>query len=436
MTEHRYKPRGTAKELFSIRASEVLVSGPAGTGKSRACLEKLFLSCLLNPGMRGLIARKTAVSLSSTALVTWREYVAKEAIAVGDCYFYGGSREEAAQYRFTNGSTVTVGGLDQSTKIMSSEYDMVYVQEATELLEQDWEAITTRLRNGKVSYQQLLADCNPNTPTHWLKRRCDTGKTVMLDSRHEENPRYFDEDGQPTPQGTEYLKVLDALTGVRYQRLRKGQWTSAEGLIFDTFDQAINVVDAFEIPQSWTRWWTIDFGFTNPFVCQWWAEDPDGRLYLYREIYRTQTLVEDHAKAILSYVTDADGKWTEPQPRSIICDHDAEDRATLERHVGLGTTPAHKGVSDGLQAVSVRFRRAGDGKPRLFLLRDARVNLDQALEDSKKPTSTIEEVPGYVWKDSLVKEEPVKVNDHGCDAMRYMVAEADLGVRPRVRWLS
>jgi predicted transcriptional regulator len=55
----------------------------------------------------------------------------------------------------------------------------------------------------------------------------------------------------------------------------------------------------------------VDFGYTNPFVMQWWAEDPDGRLYLYREIYRTRRLVEDHAKrhaiALQCAVT---GEWT------------------------------------------------------------------------------------------------------------------------------
>jgi phage terminase large subunit len=35
-----------------------------------------------------------------------------------------------------------------------------------------------------------------------------------------------------------------------------------------------------------------------------------------------------------------------------------------------------------------------------------------------------------------LKEEPVKQNDHGCDALRYMCAERDLGGRPRVRWLG
>ncbi|MFI6388617.1 hypothetical protein [Nonomuraea sp. NPDC050540] len=38
---------------------------------------------LANPGARGLIVRKTLVSLGSTGLVTWREKVAAESIAAG-----------------------------------------------------------------------------------------------------------------------------------------------------------------------------------------------------------------------------------------------------------------------------------------------------------------------------------------------------------------
>ncbi|MGA4988615.1 hypothetical protein [Nonomuraea bangladeshensis] len=67
---------------------------------------------LLNPGMRALIVRKTAVSLGSTGLVTFREHVAKESLAGGDVVWYGGSAQEAASYRYTNGSAIVVGGMD------------------------------------------------------------------------------------------------------------------------------------------------------------------------------------------------------------------------------------------------------------------------------------------------------------------------------------
>jgi len=473
---HRYEPRGVLRKAFHARDDEVLVAGPAGTGKSRACLEKLNAMALLNPGMRGLIVRKTLTSLGSTALVTWREHVIPEALAAGVVVFYGGSASEPPQYRYSNGSTIAIGGMDKSTRIMSSEYDVVYVQEAVELTETDWEAITTRLRNHKISFQQLLADCNPDMPTHWLKVRGDSGKTRVFDSRHEDNPVLFNLDGTMTEKGEAYVGKLDNLTGVRYQRLRKGLWVAAEGIIFEEYDPAIHLADRFEadkwseetrlcpsnIPWDWPRYWVVDFGFTNPFVCQWWAEDPDGRLYRYREIYKTRVLVEDHATRILELVTrpvegveQREGErlvdalhagrreWTEPRPVRVLADHDAEDRETFRRHVGIATQPADKRVSLGLQAVMKRLRMPEDGRARLVFLRDSVVDRDDALVDAKLPASTEEEVPGYVWKTSPAdvkagrapKEEPLKENDHGCDTTRYLIADRDLRGRNTVRFI-
>lgn len=391
--------------------------------------------------MKAAIARKTAVSISSTALDTYRKYVIPELLAAGQVAYYGGSSSEPAQYRYRNGSKVFIFGLDRPSKIMSMELDMVYVQEATELTESDWEFLTTRLRNGVMPYQQLLADCNPDVPQHWLKQRCDKDQARMVHTLHTDNPTLY-RNGSLTPAGEAYMRKLSSLTGVRRMRLEKGLWVAAEGLIYDGWDPAVHLIDRFDIPQEWDRYWTIDFGYRNPFVCQWWAEDPDGRLYLYREIYRTETLVEDHARAILKCVTAQTGPrkglWKEPQPRDIICDHDAEGRATLEKHLEMGTSPAHKEVLEGIQAVQSRLLVQGDGKPRLYVMRGALIERDQALEDAKKPLCTEQEVVGYTWLQkpgTQLKEEPVKENDHGMDALRYLVSERDLHSGYSMAWL-
>lgn len=418
---HKYQPYGTAVRLFESRESEIVTDGPAGTGKSRVCLEKLHMIALLNPGCRLLMVRKTLVSLTQTGVVTYKEHVATEAIEAGVVKWFGGSAQEPAAFKYTNGSIIVLGGMDKSQKIMSSEYDVVYVQEATELTENDWEKITTRLRNGKLSFQQLMADCNPDMPTHWLNERIRKGQTVNVKSKHEDNPRLFNQETMElTEEGKAYMQKLDNLTGVRYQRLRLGNWVAAEGLIYETYDPEFHLRDKFvKPPMEWKLYLAVDFGFTNPFVCQFWLEDNDGRLYLWKEIYQTKTLVEDHAKTILANL--------DRKPAAIICDHDAEDRATLERHLKMKTVAAKKTVSDGLQAVASRLTILSDGKSRLYICRDAIINKDPALNENKKPTSTQEEVVGYVWNEE--KDAPVKENDHGMDAMRYMVAHLDLGRR-------
>jgi PBSX family phage terminase large subunit len=411
-----YCPRGAAREIFSRREPEVVLSGPAGTGKSRAVLEKLNALCEKYAGCRILMVRKTRASLTTTGIITYTNNVLPPSCGVHV------NHEQAV---YPNGSVVVFGGMDKSSKIMSSEYDVAYVQEATELTEADWEDITTRLRWGRIPYQQILADCNPGAPTHWLRRRAQSGRLVMIESRHQDNPYLWDGKASKwTKVGAEYIAKLDALTGVRRARLYLGQWAAAEGLVYESFDAAAHLVQRFEVPASWPRIWVLDFGYTNPFVWQAWARDHDGRMYRYAEIYRTRRLVEDHEKDIRAYCA----RHNEPRPVAIVCDHDAEDRATFERHMGLETVAAYKSISPGVQAVQQRLRPAGDGRPRLVFLRDSLLEADQALLDARKPTCTEQEIEAYCWPTStsgVVKDTPVKRDDHGMDAMRYLVAFAD-----------
>lgn len=400
--QRAYQPRGAALEMFYAHDDELLLSGPAGTGKTRAILEKLNLCAMKYAGMRGLMVRKTRQSLTQSGMVTFEQ----EVLPVGSPVEF---HHESQEYRYPNGSVIVVGGLDKASKIMSTQFDMVVVPEATELFQDDWEKLTTRLRHGVMPYQQIIGDCNPDSEHHWLKLRADDGRLRMIESRHEDNPSV-------TPA---YLARLDRLTGVRYLRLRKGLWVAAEGVIYDGYDPRVHLIDRFDIPAAWPRVWVVDFGFTHPFVWQAWAVDPDGRLYRYREIYFTHRLVESHARTIL------DATKGEPAPVAIICDHDAEDRATLERHIGLPTIPAYKGVSFGIQAVSERLQPALDERPRIFFLRDSLVERDPDLVEAYQPTCTEEEFGSYVWDTRMGQkkgDQPVKNFDHGMDTMRYMVA--------------
>jgi phage terminase large subunit len=417
----QYIPRGVAHEVFALRDPELLLCGPAGTGKSLACLYKIHLAALKYPGARILMVRKTRRSLTESAMVTYWQKIRPDLDGVA-------WKPSFQQYQYPNGSIIAVGGMDRPSKIMSSEWDIIYVQEAPELDEVDWESCTVRLRNGKMPYQQLLADANPDSPQHWLKLRADAGRTVMLESRHEDNPLLFDIQGNMTTEGQRYLSVLENLTGVRLLRLRYGLWSSSENMVYqDVWDRKRILIDRTIIPPEWPRYLSIDFGFTHPFVCLWGAIDPDGRIWIYREIHKTKTLVEDHAK-IIKQVSRWGQPGGDPFPRAIICDHDAEDRATLERHLGLNTIPAQKNVSAGIQAVASRFKDAGDGKPRIYIMRDSLVQRDPMLVDAKQPTCLEEEPEGYIWQtdSSGKKDQPVKENDDSLDCLRYLTAYFDL----------
>ncbi len=396
------------------------------THNSVACLYKMHLCCDSLPNVRGLIVRRTRESLSEAALASFERFV----LPKGHPARKGASRRLRQVYEYPNGSEIIVGGLDKSSKIMSTEFDLVYAQEAIELEEDHWESLTTRLRNYKLPFQQLMADTNPDRPTHWLKQRCDSGKTKILESRHEDNPLLWNaEKRQWTEEGVDYISKLDSLTGPRKQRLRYGRWVQAEGVVYEDWDARINVIEDFQVPIDWPRFWSVDFGWNHAFAFGWWAQDPDGRLYLYREIYQTKKLVDDHCKAIRYYSRN------EPAPQFVITDHQAQERVIFEKAMKMRVTLAMKDVLPGIQACAERMRPQEDGKPRLMIMRNALVKVDKELKEAHKPTCLMEEVDGYVWNTNGGRkkgDEPLKVGDDAMDQMRYIVAQRDLVKRKKL----
>ena len=406
--------RGAALALQTITAHEWIIAGPAETGKTYAACWRLDTLLRETPKASAGMLRRIRADMDGTVLRTWERIIALR----GGVSVAGGSHPE--WYDYPNGSRLYIGGMDRPGKVLSGERDWIYANQAEELTLDAWETLSTRCtgRGAVTPHPMLFGDCNPGPPTHWILGR---ESLRVLHSRHEDNPTLYDEAGSLTIQGVRSMAALDNLTGVRKERLRFGRWVAAEGAVYDSYDRAVHLIDRFEIPPDWRRFRVVDFGYTNPFVCQWWAMDGDGRLYRYREIYRTQRTVRAHAEQIKAL---SQGEACE----ATVCDHDAEDRATMAE-CGINTIAAYKAVSVGIQAVQSRLAAAGDGKPRLFLMRGSLVEADELLIMANKPTCTENEIESYSWPKGAdgkpVKEEPVKVDDHGMDAMRYAVAFAD-----------
>ena len=444
-----YVIRGGVKSAYDDRSPEMVSSGPAGTGKSLGILARLHRTAMKYPMSRMLITRKTRASLSETGLVTFE----RDVLGPNHPILYPSNlRQTRKAYHYPNGSEIVIGGMDKPDRILSSDYDIIYFQEANEASLEDWETLFTRLRNGRVPYQQLIGDVNPGSPQHWIYKRAhekvgDKPLLKMIPTTHRDNPRWWNvEKGEWSVEGKAYLDKLSRLTGMRRKRFFEGIWAQAEGVIYEDWNAEIHIVPKFMPPPDWPRFWTIDFGSTNPFVLQFWAQDPDGRIYLYREIYRTHGLVEDHARHALRLCgawDDARQKvdWSnasDVKPRAVVADHDAEGRGTFERHTGITTKLADKHVLAGIDDVAARMRVAQDGKPRLFVCRDARAHAaDSELIEDHLPTCTADEIDGYVWDKEApaAKERPIKENDHGMDAMRYIakflaVKRDSTGVHP------
>lgn len=223
-----------------VMSRDCLVAGPAGTGKTYAILKVIHRLAVRYPGLRILICRQTRASLTQSALVTFEQEIL---VRGGMASIASGAKRRTRQsYIYPNGTEIALAGLDNPGKVLSSAWDVVYVNEATETTEEAWETLQTRLRRPgrptRLGY--LIADTNPADPGHWLKRRADKGLTTLWDTTFEANPALHDGAGW-TDAGRAYIANLDRLTGSRRKRLRDGLWAAGEGAWFDGFDTALHV---------------------------------------------------------------------------------------------------------------------------------------------------------------------------------------------------
>lgn len=426
LDQRPYQPRGGALTLFTAHDPEVVVEGPANTGKSRAALEKLHFCATKYAGMRGLIVRQTRESCTESVLVTFETKV----VPPGHPILAGPDRANRQRYTYPNGSEIVVAGLvahskDNRAKVMSTEYDLIYAAEATEISEDDAEKLTTRLRNKVMPYQQLILDVNPSAPTHWINQRANRGQTRRILSRHSDNPTFSAADQDR----------LDRLTGVRRDRLRDGRWAAADGLVYDTWDPAVHLVDTDQLV-AWglltpdtlrpapgiPATGAVDWGFTNPGVIQVWLTDSDGRLVLVWERVAV-------GKTIDWWVEQARAVQATYGVTLFVCDPAGASFIEQFTQAGLPAAAATNDIALGVQRVQERLTVAGDARPRLYARQDALTTRDPVLTDRKAPQGWAEEIEAYCWPTAgdgkPQKEAPVKKDDHSMDTGRYLVAYFD-----------
>jgi len=420
----RFDLFGGVAEGFNSRADELLLAGPAGTGKTLANLLRVYWVSRKYPGARTLVVRKTRESLTESVLVTWERDVLTPAHPI--LTTSPTLRRVRQSYRFPNGSEVVLGGMDKPDKVLSSEFDLIYAPEATDLDVTDWETLGGRLRAGAVPYQQLIADCNPTSPHHWLYKRCVGGLCRLVATTHHDNPRYYDRARQEwTPKGLQYLARLERMTGARRDRFLKGLWVAAEGVIYEFVAEPAPrghlLPRGWQAPREWPRVWGIDWGKTAPTVLGVWAIDPEGRMHLTREVYKTRLRSDVLGRRAREWVESG----AEPHPRAIVCDHDTANEGYqegFEGASGLQLTLADKSDRNkGIEDCQARFDPADDGRPRVFFAEGAREHEpDRFLVDAGEPTCGVEELVVYVWDEDFLADEPIAGRDHFCDQMRYV----------------
>jgi len=366
---------GGAAERWDAEEEEILYEGPKDTGKTRADLERINAWALEYPGSTHFITRDTRASMTHTILRTFE----RDVLDFRDLSNPKPNRASRAAYNYKNTSQVIPVGLDKIDRHQGAEVDTILACEATiGITEDDWEKLTGLCtgRGAVMPFTQLVAECNPGSPNHFLLQRALDGKMRHIKATFSDNPSITEK----------RKRILSQMTGYRYQRLYKGLWVSAEGQIIPNLDKC--VVPHYDPPPG-RLIGGIDFGWVHPFaalVLDYYIKEETNQpcAYLFFERRKSKTTIDIHGRAI-------------PNNTIYWCDHEPESIKKL-RQMGHKATNADKRFTPGVECMN-RWIESG------------------RLEISDNVEALLLEAEGYVFEEGT--EKAVKENDDCCDALRY-----------------
>lgn len=420
--EHINPQSNNAMDLFKSTRNEQAIYGSYQSGKSNACLHKIYQLHCKYPGFQSLILRKEKADVVKTVIPKWENEIlpihpqhSKSEIKVR-------GRNSPQWYDFPNGGRCWIDGCNNPKDFETGAWDLIYVCQAEEIELDTYEILCARA-NGRAGnwivdgkrIGQVLLDMNPDRRDHWVEDRIASGQLHKIQFTFEDNPTLY-YDGDYTEWGTQVKTELQrTLTGHRYNRYFLGEPANAEGAVFDCFDYDEMVVET--LPDGWESWPVyrgIDFGMDHPFVCTWWAKKPKDNLRICVKEYRwSNRIVEDHAKKIREFSVGLNIART-------WADHDLEDALTLQRH-GVRTQPASK--ASRIVNIDNVIRLMQQGK--IWFYKHALTRVDARLKKNNYPRDLIGEIERWQWKENSTKDEPEKRFDDSIDSMLYANAGID-----------
>jgi hypothetical protein len=290
----------TKKQRAFIDATEeeVLFGGAAGGGKSYGQMVDALLFALSYPGSKQLILRRTFAELDKSLIRTAQALYPREIFSLNSSSHTG---------KFKNGSTIDFGYCATESDVyqyQSAEYDVIRFDELTHFTEGQYIYLISRVRGANGFPKQVKSSTNPGGVGHsWVKARFvdpspprlpftggDGMRRIFIPSLLDDNT--FLSVGDP-----EYRKRLEALPEREKKALLYGDWNIFEGQYFSEFRRELHVISPFEIPSSWRKYRTLDYGLDRLAVL-WIAVAPDRRAYVYREYCESSLPISAAARAI------------------------------------------------------------------------------------------------------------------------------------------
>ncbi|MDR0292226.1 MAG: PBSX family phage terminase large subunit [Elusimicrobium sp.] len=367
------------KENYKSTARAVLNAGGARSGKSYALAQLLLMRARNNAGLNVGVTRKTMPALKMTAMRLFIDLLKKYKL-------YSAKNHNKMEHYYNLGSSrVQFFSLDDPEKIKSSEFNYIWMEEATEFSYADYITLLTRLSAPPAPNlkNQIFLTFNPSDANGWIaKNLLPSPDAQAIYSCYKDNP-FLTKD---------YIETLESLKNVDenyYRVFTLGQWGGNKNIIYDNYGFA-------DAPPPGAREiiWGLDFGFNNPTALVKIYLTDNG-VSAEEKLYKTNLTNRNIIERLSSLIPPAE------RGQAIYADAAEPDRIKEIYDAGFNILPANKAVNLGIMSVKSR---------NLIIL--------------KSSANLIKEIQSYVWKTDLsggALDEPVKFNDHALDALRYAV---------------
>ena len=430
-----FKPNdGPQTDFLASNEKEVLYGGAAGGGKSYALLADVLRFCN-HPHHSGLILRRTNDEL--------RELVLKSQELYPQVFPGAKWSERKALWTFPSGARIWMTYLEQDKDVLryqGQSFTWIGVDELTQYASPyAWNYLRSRLRTVDADLPTYMrGTTNPGGPGHlWVKKMFidpSPFNTSFWATDIENNevlryPKGHDLEAKPLfkrrfipaqltdnpylSRTGEYEANLLSLPEVQRKQLLEGSWDIAEGAAFSEFNRDIHVVEPYEIPSSWRKFRTCDYGYSSWSACLWVAVRPDNKLIVYRELYTKKKTADELADMILQIEHEADEKiW-----------YGILDSSCWHNRGQIGPSIAETMILRGCRwrpsDRSKGSRVAGKNELHRLLKVNEETN-EAGIDFFKNCIKLISEIPQIPLSKSNPEDVDTKVDyDHGYDALRY-----------------
>lgn len=350
--------------------------GGTGSGKSVFVMQFLLIKTI-SEGANVLILRKWGEVVRESVIVPFQSVVLGWGID-WDTHYHKTER------RLTIGTgRIVFGGLDNVEKFKGTNWDYIWVEEATDITEADLNQLNLRLGRDSEN-AKLILTFNPIDANHWIVRRFvqqHADSVAVHHSTYRDNLMFLSKT---------FINEVENLINVDenfYRVYNLGEPGILQNLIYTNWRVSDN---APILPKS-PVCAGLDFGYNNPTALVYIYEH-DSEIWVEERLYQSymtnadliEFLKENHAREITIYADSA-----EPQ------------RIEEIRRAGFNIIQAEKPVKHGIDFCK-----------------------SMKLVITSNSGNIIKEIQGYRWKEDksgVVLDEPVKISDHAMDAMRYAV---------------